>query len=157
MKDHSAGSVVEANLKLIKDSAASEKVKTDSKTLRKADRSRNLRSPDLDGKVMNEGRNIAPIAYDNHLPPTPLPVYSDISGLRSIDNTERGPRIDVDPDFMILDRNRDDRHQVAFVEDVWELDKRHTMSSSLGTFSTEGIFWGSISRAFSSTSPTAAH
>jgi len=91
LKGHSAGAIIEANLKLIEDSGASEKVKPDSEALGKTNGSSNLRGPDLDRKIMNEGRNKAPITHDNHLRPTAFPVYPHISGLRSIYNAEGGP------------------------------------------------------------------
>ncbi len=138
MKGYFAGSIIEADLKLIEDPSASEKIEANSKALRETDRSSNLRSPDLDWEVMDESWNKASVANHDHLRSTVLPVYPHVSGLRSIDNGESSPRIDEDPDFMILERNGDDRHQVAFVKGVWKLDKRHTISSSLGTLSTEG-------------------
>src|SRR3989338_4600167 len=152
LKGDSAGAIIEANLKLIEDSGASEKIETDSEALRKTNGSDNLRGPDLDRKLMNEVRNKTSIADYDHLGFTALPLYPHISSLCGVYHAEGGSRIDEDPDFMVPDRNRDDRHQVAFMKGVWELDKRHAISSSLGTLSTEGIFWGSISRAFVSTS-----
>ena len=152
LKGYSASSIVEANLKLIEDSGATEEIETDSEALRKTDWSGNLRVTDLDWEVMDKSRNKASVADYDHLRPAALPVYPYVSGLSGIDNGKGSPRIDEEPEFVILDRNGDDRHQVAFMKGVWELDKRHTISSSLGTRSTEGIFWGSISLALVSTS-----
>ena len=74
LKGHSAGSIVEANLKLVEDSGASEKVETDSKALRKTNGSSDLRGPDLDWEVMDKSRNKTSIADYDHLRPTALPV-----------------------------------------------------------------------------------
>jgi len=112
----------------------------------------NLRVSYSDCEVVDKSWNKAPIADHNHLRPAALPVDPHVSGLCGVHNAEGGSRINEDPDLMVPDRDRDDRHQVAFMKGVWELDRRHTISSSRGTLSTEGIFRGSASRAFVSTS-----
>jgi hypothetical protein len=144
--------IVEANLKLVEHSRAAEEVKTDSQAFRKTNRSGDLTGSQLDRNIVNKARNIAAVANDDHLSPAALPVDPHISGFSGADHAEGGSRIHVNPDFVILDRDRDDRHQVAFVQRVRELDNRHTISSSLGTLSTDGIFSGSTSRALVSTS-----
>jgi hypothetical protein len=152
LKGNVASVVVEANFKPVEYSGVAEKIKPDAEALRETNRDGNRRAADFDRDIMNEDRNETAVADDHHLQPATLPVDSHISGLSSIDHAEGGPRIHVDPYFMILDRDRDDRHQVAFVKRVREFDSRHTISSSLGTFSTDGIFLGSTSRALVSTS-----
>ena len=47
---------------------------------------------------------------------------------------------------------RDDGHDIPSVQGIGKFYKRHTMSSSRGTRSTEGIFSGAMARALSSTS-----
>lgn len=105
--------VVEVYLKLVEHSGATEKIEPDAKAFGYTDWHSHLRVADLNGEVMNEGRNITAVANDNHLAAAALPIYSHIAGLRSIDHTERRSRIHVDPDFVILDHDRDNRHQVV--------------------------------------------
>src|SRR5262245_40209896 len=137
LKGDLASVVVEANFKPVEYSGATEKIKPDAEALRETNRDGNRRAADFDRNIMNEDRNETAVADDHHLQPATLPVDSHISGLSSIDHAEGGSRIHIDPYFMILDRDRDDRHQVALVKRVREFDSRHTISSSLGTFSTD--------------------
>ena len=67
LKGYFAGPIVEANLKLVEHTRAAEEVETNSQALRKTNRNGNLKCSDLDGNVVNESRNVAPVANDDHL------------------------------------------------------------------------------------------
>ena len=105
LKGHPAGSIVEANLKLIEDSGASEKVKPNSKALRKANGSGNLSGPDLDWEIMNESRNKTSVANYDHLRPTAFPVYSNALCVIYAQDTKGCSRINKNPDLMGINRD----------------------------------------------------
>jgi hypothetical protein len=161
LKGHFAGVVVETHLELVEHSRTAEKIRTDTEAFRETDRDIELCAANLNEQIVKENRNKTAIANYDHLPATVLPIDTHVVRLRGTDHTERSPRIHVDPDFMILDRDRDNRQQVAFVTRVSKFDSRHTISSSLGTRRTDGILSGWTARALVSTSrresPTATN
>src|SRR4030067_1278580 len=153
--------IVEADLELIEDSFSAKNIEADSKTFRESDRGSNMPLVDFDGEVVKICRDKASVANDNHLVPPLLPIYSDAACIIYAQNGKGGSRINKDPNSMAKNCNGNYRQEITFVKGVWEFYKRHAISSSRGTRSTDGILWGSISRALSSTSlpvlPTATN
>jgi hypothetical protein len=84
-----SGVVVEANLKVVEHSRATEKIKSDTEALRETDRSSNFGGADFKRKVMNESWNIASVANYDHLLLAASPVDADAHGLVNGQHTER--------------------------------------------------------------------
>jgi len=152
LEGHFARVVVEANLKLVEHSRAAEKIEPDTEALGESDRRSNLSAADLDRQIMNESRNRAAVANHDHLSPAALPVDADAHRFVDFQQTKCRPRVDKRPELMALDRQGNDGHQKASMARVGKFYSRHTISSSRGTRSTEGILLGSMSRALVSTS-----
>jgi len=108
-----SGVVVEANLKVVEHSRATEKIKADAEALRETDRSSNFGGADLERKVMNESWNIASVANDDHLLLAASPVDADAHSLVNGQHTERRSGIDKNPELMAIDRDGNDGHQIA--------------------------------------------
>src|SRR5438132_5702739 len=106
----------------------------------------------MDGEIVYIGRNKTAITNHNHLSPAPCPVNAEAVYLIDAQEHKDGPRIDKGPDFVSKNRDRNDGHDIPFVQGIGEFYKRHAISSSRGTRSTEGIFSGAMARALSSTS-----
>lgn len=66
--------VIKADLKMVENTGAAEKVKANSKTFGKTNRGSNLPFTDLNRKVMEIYGNKTAVADDNHLGPPLLPV-----------------------------------------------------------------------------------
>jgi hypothetical protein len=77
LKGYLAGSIIEADLELIKDSFVTQDIETNSETLGKSDWGIQFPLIDLDGEIMEIGRNEAAVANDDHLLPALLPIYSN--------------------------------------------------------------------------------
>jgi len=92
--------VVEANLKLIENAGASEKIESNSKALRETHGSSDSRAADLDGEIVNKSRDIAAVANDDHLPAATLPVDSNARRLVNGKHAERRPGIYKNLDLM---------------------------------------------------------
>ena len=93
-------------------------------------------------------------AITNHNPLSLATCPVDAKAVCLIDTQERidGPRTDKDLDFVGKDRDRDHGHCIPLVQGIREFYKRHAISSSQGTRSTEGIFSGAMAQVLSSTS-----
>src|SRR5262245_9261877 len=98
------------------------------------------------------GRNKTAITNHNPLSPATCPV--DLETVCLIDAQERknSLRIDKGPACVGQNRDGDHGHCISLVQCIGEFYKKHAISSSRGTRSTEGIFSGSMARVLSSTS-----
>ena len=152
MKSNYTDMVIETHLELVKDAFTAEDIKANTETFGKSNWRGNLPISDLEREVREIYGNKASVANHNHLLHTTFPIYSDTVCVICAQDSEGCSGINKNPDPMVENGNRDDRHQVTFVKGVREFYKRHAISSSLGIRSTEGILWGSIARALSSTS-----
>src|SRR5712691_6801370 len=152
LKRHAASPVMKADLKLMKDPGASEHVKTDSKPLRKTYGGCHLPWANVDGEIVKIRRNKTAITNNDHLSPAPVPIDAEAVRLIDAQESKSSPRIDKGPDFVGKNRERNDGHDIPFVQGIGEFYKRHAISSSRGTRSTEGIFSDVMARALSSTS-----
>jgi len=99
------GTIIETNLKLIKDAFPAKDIKPNSKTFRKSNRSGYLPFTDLDRKIVNVGRDKTSVTHDNHLGCPILPVYPDPVCIICTENCEGCSRIYKGPYSMVKNCN----------------------------------------------------
>ncbi len=152
--------VIETDLKLIKNTFAAKEIKPNAETFGKADRCSDFPFADFDGEIMKIDWNKTAISNNNHLLLASLPLNTYTFSLFGIDNIISRAGINIYPKNMPQNIDWDNGHQVSLMRYIGKFYKRQAISSSRGTLNTDGIFLGSISLAFFSTSilvsPTAA-
>ena len=100
MESHPAGVVVEANLKFVEYATASEKIESDSKSLRKSDGSSSLKTPNFNCELVNKNWNIAAVPNNDHLASAALPIDSGTIRFVHAQQAKGRPRINKNPELM---------------------------------------------------------
>ena len=105
LKGYSPDLIVEADLKLIKNSFPAKKIEANSKTLRKPDWSFNLKFSNMNAEIVKISRDVTAISYYNHLEPAILDIDSHTSCCLSIKDTKHGPRVNINPYLFVKNGN----------------------------------------------------